>query len=174
MLVTACAPASTGPVAGETGNAWLSDYDLDGLDAREVIEHLDTMPVTERPDGLIASVQPDVLLLSDEAGNESSLDLLEDEFYVSIAPYSAQTHDCFSHSLTTCLGELNNEDIDVTVTDAVILDETIRTHDNGFAGIWLPRDIDATVTVEHGDQTASTTISTAKDDPTCITTLQLT
>ena len=27
------------------------------------------------------------------------------------------SHDCFYHSLTTCLGELDNEDIQVTITD---------------------------------------------------------
>lgn len=27
------------------------------------------------------------------------------------------SHDCFYHSLPTCLGELGNEDIQVTITD---------------------------------------------------------
>ena len=30
------------------------------------------------------------------------------------------SHDCFYHSLTTCLGELDNEDIQVTITDDAI------------------------------------------------------
>lgn len=76
----------------------------------------------------------------------------DDEFYVSIAPYVGQTHECFFHSLTTCLGELRNEEVHVTVTTAddgaAIVDETVRTHDNGFAGLWLPRGIDATLTAE--------------------------
>jgi len=178
MIVTACAPADTGPTANEARDARLSDYDLDGLGGREVIEQLDTMPVAERPNDLIAAVQPDAVLLSDDDGNQATLDLPDDEFYVSIAPYLDQTHDCHFHSLTTCLGELRNENIDITVTDAsddtVILDETIHTYDNGFAGLWLPRGIDATLTIEHDDQTASTLISTSGDDPTCLTTLQLT
>ena len=177
VLVTACTSTGTGPTADEARDAWLSEYDLDGLDAREIIEHLDTMLVAERPDDLIASVQSDALLLSDDDGNQASLDLPDDDFYVSIAPYLDQTHNCYFHSLTTCLGELGNKAIAVTVTDAsddtVILNETIRTYDNGFAGVWLPRGIDATLTIELGDRAASMPISTTDDDPTCLTTLQL-
>lgn len=34
------------------------------------------------------------------------LETTPDEFYVSVTPYLEQTHDCFFHSRTTCLGEL--------------------------------------------------------------------
>ena len=69
-----------------------------------------------------------------------------DEIYVSAAPYQSQTHDCYYHSPTGCLGELRNADVAVTVTDTatgeVIVDEDTRTLDNGFVGIWLPRGIE--------------------------------
>lgn len=178
LVAAACAPTDTEPASDGTHETWIGEYGLDGLDAREVIEYLDAMPVDERPVDLMASVRPDVLLLSDVDGNETSLDLSEEEFYVSLAPYVDHTHDCYFHSLTTCLGELGNEDIDITViaTDdgAVLVDETIRTYDNGFAGIWLPRDIDATLTVGYAGMTASMPISTTGEDPTCISTLALT
>src|SRR5699024_6366872 len=102
----------------------------------------------------------------------------EDEFYVSIAPYRGQTHECYFHSLTTCRGELANTDVDVTVVEATsgktILDETLTTYDNGFVGLWLPRGIDATLTVSTGDRIAKQDMSTRIDAPTCLTGLQLT
>src|SRR5690625_7686101 len=98
------------------------------------------MPVAERPNDLIAAVQPDAVLLSDDDGNQATLDLPDDEHYVSNAPYLDQTHDCHFHSLTTCLGELRNENIDITVThasdDTVILDESGRASGRERGQIW--------------------------------------
>ncbi|MVT27056.1 hypothetical protein GNZ21_11940 [Nesterenkonia alkaliphila] len=136
------------------------------------------MPVEDRPGDLIASVEPKELVLFDDQENEASIPLPAEEFYLSFAPYLEQTHDCHFHSLTTCLGEMRHQQIDVTVTDSdtdvVLFDESVRTYDNGFAGLWLPRDITATLTVTHGDRSASIPISTDAEAPTCITTLQLT
>ena len=168
----------TGGSASVSGEELLAEHGLDGLDAEEVIERLDTMPVEERPTGLMASVQPDTLVVSDgQQGQETELDLPEERFYLSMAPYVEGTHECHFHSLTTCLGELSDEEIDVTITDdaddSVLVEETTRTFDNGFAGYWLPSGIDATVTVEHDGHTGSTQVSTGGDDPTCLTTLEL-
>ena len=44
---------------------------------------------------------------------------------------------------------------------------------NGFAGFWLPRDVDARLTVESDGRTGTATVSTTPDDPTCLTTLRL-
>jgi len=156
----------------------LAEKDLDGLLARDIIERLDTMPVAERDEHLMASVRPDELLLSTSDGSEAALPMPEDEFYLSIAPYIETTHDCYYHSLTTCLGELANQDVTVTVVDnatgEAVFDERLTTYDNGFVGIWLPRDLEATLTVESDGRSASTAISTAgSEQPTCITTLQL-
>ncbi|GEO90953.1 CueP family metal-binding protein [Kocuria flava] len=96
----------------------------------------------------------------------------------AIAPYREQTHDCHFHSLTTCLGELPNTEVQLTLTGEdgkVLLDETRQTYDNGFVGIWVPRGIEATLTIEHEGQSGTATVSTTdEDDPSCITTLQLT
>ena len=43
----------------------IADSGLAGLDAAEVIEHLDTMPVSKRPSDLHALVQPDAVVLTD-------------------------------------------------------------------------------------------------------------
>lgn len=134
--------------------------------------------MSERPTGLIASVQPEAVLLSDAEGNEERLPLPEDAFYLSVAPYLEQTHECHFHSLTTCRGELGNEDVTVRVVSdkdgSVVLDQTVRTQENGFAGLWLPANMEAaTLTVEHEGRRASTPVTTGADAPTCLTTLQL-
>lgn len=172
LLLAGCAApqAPTDPM--------LADHGLTGMTARQIVDKLDRTPLAERPTNLIASVRPDQLLLSDDQQRETSLPMPADEFYVSFAPYLSSTHDCWFHSLTTCVGELQNADIHVKVTDssgAVIVDEAMRTFDNGFLGLWLPRDIDATLVVEHDGHSVTLPITTKGDEAaTCLTTLQLT
>ncbi|QUY62966.1 CueP family metal-binding protein [Gulosibacter molinativorax] len=155
----------------------LADHGLAGLDAPEIIEQLDTLPIAERPTNLIASVQPGALVLTDDQQRETQLEMPANQVYISVAPYQNQTHDCYYHSLTTCVGELGNEDVQVTLTGSdgeVLIDETRQTYDNGFVGMWVPRGIEAELTVTLGESTGSAPISTVNsDDPTCITTLQL-
>jgi hypothetical protein len=178
-MFTACAgsaPTSAQPT--RTDDPLLVDHGLAGLDAREIIERLDTMPMAERPTDLIASIEPNELILTDDQQRRTVLPMPRDEFYVSFAPYVNQTHACHFHSLTTCTGELRNAGIRVKVTDDgtgdVILDESKRTHDNGFLGVWLPRDIDATLTVDHEGLTGTSPITTKGDQAaTCVTTLRL-
>ncbi|HMR47820.1 MAG TPA: CueP family metal-binding protein [Arachnia sp.] len=170
--VTTSAPDGT-----EAGDAVLADHGLDGLDARGIIERLDTLPLDERPDDLMASIRPTGILLTDGQQRETTVPLPEDELYVSLAPYVEQTHDCHFHSLTTCTGELRNADVQVTVTDAagaVIVDEALTTYDNGFVGLWLPRGLDGTLTVAYDGLVATSPISTTGDEAaTCVTTLPL-
>lgn len=176
MLLTACAADGPTDPSGDDPGV-LESHGLDGLTGRELVEELDAAPVEERPTDLIASVEPDAVVVTDEQGQEESVPLPEDEFYVSVAPYIDQTHDCFYHSLTTCLGELQNQDVEVTVTEEgtgeVLVDETLETYDNGFFGLWLPRGIDAEMTIEHEGLSSTTSLSTGEDDPTCLTTSQL-
>jgi hypothetical protein len=142
-----------------------------------MIQELDATPLSERQTDLMASIRPEAVRITDASGAETSVEMPEDEFYVSIAPYVDQTHECFYHSLTTCKGELGNEDVNVQIVDdsgETLVDETLRTYDNGFFGVWLPRDITGTITIEHEGRTVTDAISTGKDDPTCVTTLQLT
>ncbi|WP_029261677.1 MULTISPECIES: CueP family metal-binding protein [unclassified Microbacterium] len=155
----------------------LASHELAGLDVGEVIERLEAMPVADRPDRLLASVQPDALVLRDESGRESRLPMPRDTVYVSIAPFRERTHECHFHSLTTCLGELSDTEVRVSVTSEdgkTLVEETRPTEDNGFIGIWVPRDIEATLTVESEGLTGTVPLSTTSpDDRTCITDLQL-
>ena len=162
--------------AAVTQERFLANHGLDAMDASQIIEHLDTLPLAQRPTDLIASVRTHELVLSDDS-QEIVLDLPENQTYVSIAPYVTQTHDCFYHSLTTCLGELGNEPVHVTVTDEVsgeiLIDEQATTFDNGFVGFWLPGETTGTIEIIHRDRTGTTEFSTMENGATCITDLRL-
>lgn len=154
----------------------LADLGLEGLTPKEVVEELDRVPLAERNTALYASVRPDELHV--EYGDEEfALDLEDAGFYLSFAPYVNTTHDCYFHSLTTCVGELGGEEIDVTITSAdgeELVNETVTTFDNGFYGLWLEHDIEGTLEVTYGDYSGSVDIATGPEDATCISTLQLT
>lgn len=154
----------------------LADYGLDGMDTVEIVDHLDRMAGADRPADLMASVRPDVLALS-SGRDQVSLAMPEDRFYLSVAPYVDQTHECSYHSLTTCTGELSSTDVRVRIVDEtndrVLVDETRTTFDNGFTGFWLPRDIVGTLRVTAAGRTGQVRFATDEDAPTCLTTLQL-
>src|SRR5699024_3682484 len=79
-------------------------------------------------------------LVVEEDNEELVYELPEEEFFVSIAPFINETHECAVHSLTGCQGELVEEDFDVLVTDSsgeVVVDETMTTEKNGFIDLWL-------------------------------------
>ncbi|MCQ4619090.1 CueP family metal-binding protein [Corynebacterium genitalium ATCC 33030] len=179
LTLTGCSAADPEPAvtAEATQDKFLTAHGLAAMDATEIIDHLDQEAVADRPTDLIASVRPNELVLSDE-NQEVALDLPQDLTYVSIAPYVTQTHDCFYHSLTTCLGELRNAPVQVTVTDEttgeVLIDEQTTTFDNGFVGFWLPREATGTIEVTHQGRTGVTEFSTTADGATCVTDLPLT
>ena len=179
LALTGCSAADPEPTADGTvsQDTFLTTHGLAGMDAVEIIDHLDRQKVTERPTDLIASVRADELLLSSD-DQEVVLDLPDNQTYVSIAPYLTSTHDCFYHSLTTCLGELDNEDIQVTITDEatgeVLVDETTTTFDNGFIGFWLPNDATGLIEISYQGRTGTTEFSTTDDGATCVTDLRLT
>ncbi|MBM6544579.1 CueP family metal-binding protein [Janibacter sp. YIM B02568] len=167
--------AASSPTA--TAQDLLAAHDLDGLDTVTLVDRLDRLPVADRPADLMASVRPDVLVVSNsKEGVEHELPMPEERFYLSVAPYVDGTHDCFFHSLTTCRGEMSEEEIDVRIETAdgeVLVDETRRTFDNGFVGFWLPRDVEATITLARGDERGSATVTTGDEDLTCLTTVRL-
>lgn len=171
--VFALSACSTGSDAVAT-DPLLAEYGLDGLSGQQIVEELEAS-TEQRPLRLGASVGEDELLL-DDGTTEVTVPLPEDEFYLSVAPFVTQTHECFYHSLSGCQGELAGEDVAVTITDAsgdVLVDEEMTTYTNGFVGFWLPREITGTIEVSADGYTGSAPFSTTDGSPTCITTLQL-
>ena len=183
LTLSACAapmpdPAPAPPAATNAGaDVLLAEFALEGLAATELVDHLDQLAKADRPAGLSSSITGDHVILIDEHEHRVEVPLPDDLVYVSAAPYLTQTHDCFAHSPTGCIGEQQNVDVQVSVVDAdgvVILDEQRRTFDNGFVGMWLPRGIEATLTLTVDGKSATAPISTAGDNvQTCITTMQL-
>jgi hypothetical protein len=170
---TAAAGTTEAESSGVEGR--LAAYDLDGLAADRIVDELDRLPLAERPDDLMASVRVDQLVLSD-GQEELAMELPEDRFYVSVAPFVEQTHECFYHSLTTCTGELGGEEVQVTIVDdagEVLVDEQATTYDNGFVGFWLPREVAGTIRVSYDGLEGEADFSTTDDGATCVTTLQL-
>ncbi|HHW84370.1 MAG TPA: hypothetical protein GX743_11285 [Actinomycetales bacterium] len=167
-----------GATAAQPNNSdVLKGFGLEAIPAQEVVDQLDRTTLADRDQDLFASVRPDGLLVRGPDGAEETLPLPEDQFYLSFAPYVTQTHDCFYHSLTTCVGELQNQQMDLTITNmadgSTVVDETVSTFDNGFYGLWLPADESFELTVHYGGKTVTAPIGTGPDDPTCVTTLQL-
>ncbi|MDY0407175.1 CueP family metal-binding protein [Virgibacillus sp. 179-BFC.A HS] len=123
-----------------------------------------------------ASITSSELVVTDENKNQTTYDLPDDEFFVSIAPFINETHPCDIHSLTGCQGELVKEDVEVHIEDSagnVILDETKQTEANGFIDLWLPRNDTFSVTIFQDGKKSSSEISTFDGDNTCITTMRL-
>ncbi len=123
-----------------------------------------------------ASITSTQLITKDSNGNEEVIDLPEDEFFVSIAPYINETHPCTNHNLTGCQGEMVNKEFDITLKDTegnVVVDEKMQTQENGFIDLWLPRDQTYEITIEHEGKKVESTFSTFEKDGTCITTFQL-
>lgn len=194
--LTGCAPAIEGPgsAAGSAGSAQATDRSsgtsaprsindifenlgIDPTDPKAMITALDTLPINDRPSDLIVSVLPTAVHLQPGEPDEMKVPLVGDEFYLSIAPYLTQTHPCTFHSLTTCLGEMRNTPIELTVTDTAsgttVVSSSTSTADNGFVGVWLPRNGKFSVQITGEGGTAQQVVTTGDEDPTCLTTMQL-
>lgn len=153
--------------------AFLEQHGLDGLSVEEVVARLDS--TTADPEGLSASITSESLILNDGT-REVKLALPEDKFYLSFAPYITNTHPCATHSLISCQGELVGEELQAVITGAdgkEIVNSTFTTMENGFVGVWLPRNINATLTVNYNGMTAQAAINTSKGSNTCLTELKL-
>lgn len=124
-----------------------------------------------------ASITSSELIVTDENQEETTYDLPEDEFFVSIAPFLNETHECDIHSLTGCQGELVDTEFDVLIKDSdgeLLIDEEKQTEANGFIDVWLPRDDTYTVTIKQDGKETSSEIFTFDGDKTCITNMQMT
>ena len=173
------APASTATVAPASAPAAqdqiLAAVGLAGLTGKQIVEKVDQDPAA-RPLKMKASVRPDHVVIGTEKGEVNVPLQGEDSFYLSIAPYANQTHECYFHSLATCRGEMKSAAVHVKIVDSagkVLVDQDATTYANGFVGFWLPKNIKGTVTVTADGRTGSVPFATGPEDATCLTTLQV-
>ncbi|MFC4024698.1 CueP family metal-binding protein [Oceanobacillus longus] len=164
VVLTACSEDETSKgnssLENETQNIkeLVSDYSTGNLKAESA---------------LITSQQ---LMVNDINGKNLVYDLPKNDFFVSIAPYVNETHPCTNHSLTSCQGEMIEEEFDVYIEDMegnVIIDETLKSQSNGFIDLWLPRDKTYRAKIKHEGKMSELELSTFEGDNTCITTMQL-
>lgn len=185
LLFTGCAPAGQttdsaghGTSAPSASSAGPSVEELSRTDVRTLVDRLDRAPLSEREDAVMASIRTDRVVLAGADGSQVEMPMPDGTTYISFAPYRSQTHDCTFHAPSSCVGELRNTELQLSITDVATgekyVDEQTRTFDNGFIGVWLPRGITAEVVTVIGDNEATAVISTVNaDDPTCITTMPL-
>lgn len=150
--------------------AFLEKYNLAGMDVKAIVKELDS--TIDEPKELSSSINGKFLTLQD---GESKVELKvpEDSFYLSFAPYENSTHPCGFHSLSGCRSELVNVVMHILITDAqgkVIIDQDMETMDNGFIGVWLPRNMNLNLAVTYNGKVASAPISTFAESETCLTT----
>lgn len=155
-------------------NESLENVGLDGLSGKEILTGVADGSIVV--DGFGLSVYDDELIVFIEE-EKISIDMPKNEFYLSVAPYVDVTHECTFHSATGCRGELKSESFFVEFIDIdgnVILSQNMTSLNNGFIDLWLPRNIEGTLTITQGDLSASKVIQTVAGEPTCETTMQLT
>ena len=124
-----------------TNNRTLESVGLDGLTGKEILVGVADGSIEMTGFGL--SVYDDELIVLIDS-EKLSVEMPEDEFFLSVAPYENDTHTCLIHSATGCSGELKNESFYVEFIDEdgnVLLSEMMSTMGNGFIDLWLPRDI---------------------------------
>lgn len=154
----------------EAKTEMLKKYDLAGLSVKDMVNKLDS--ITNEKDGLDASITGTRLILHDN-DKEYDLKLPSNEFYLSFAPYINEIHPCQTHNLVSCRGELFNKELNVSIVEkdgTVITSQKVKSMSSGFIGIWLPRDIEATLTISYNGLSVTKTITTYAKSDTCITT----
>ena len=98
-------------------------------------------------------------------------------FYLAVAPYINETHECELHYPSSCEGELKVKSMNITAKDndngSIYFDGNITTLKHGFFEIWVPRNRNLTLTIKYNDLTGEEILSTNSDSRTCITTMKL-
>ncbi|MGS0972178.1 MAG: CueP family metal-binding protein [Candidatus Izemoplasmataceae bacterium] len=156
-----------------SSNNALANIGLEDMSGKEILTGVADGSIVV--DGFGLSVYDDELVVILD-NTRVSVDMPDDEFYLSVAPFIESTHECAFHSATGCRGELKQEEFFVEFVDSdgnIILSESMMSMSNGFIDLWLPRDIEGTLTITQGELSTSKMISTEAGEPTCETTMQL-
>lgn len=158
----------------KTDNEVIDDLGFTGLDAKGILTLVSAGEYGYNDVNISVSDQELVIITKDTT---ISYDMPEDEFFMSVAPYITETHTCYTHSATGCTGELLEETFYILLIDSegnTIIDNSYVSLPNGFIDLWLPRNIEGTLTISYGNISSTKEISTFTGNPTCETTMQLT
>lgn len=154
--------------AGDTSN------DLEafvaGKTTREVVSHLEQ---GHTGDLMFAVALPNQIQISD---GEETLSLYDDAFYISIAPFIHQTHECLMHVFTSCRAELQAVSMHVRLRDQAgntVFEGIRETYQNGFMGFWLQKNQAYTIEIDYEGYQGVFDFTTHDEDPTCLTDFQL-
>jgi len=159
-----------GIINKNTNSDQLAEFGFNNITIEELVQGLDSNDINKP--NLSASITGTHLLLAN-ADKSVKIPLSNDKFYVSFAPYINNTHTCSNHNLITCTSELKNESFHVLILDETgkaIIDKYVQSMDNGFIGMWMPKNITGKLIVSYNGLKASTNITTFNDSNTCITT----
>lgn len=173
ILITITIILTTTMLTACSANQNLESVGLAGMTGKEILLGIADGSI-EVEDFGVSVYDDELVVIIDE--ERISVDMPDDEFYVSVAPYIDITHECLYHSATGCRGEMKGEEFFVEFKDNegnTIISETMTSLPNGFIDLWLPRDIEGTLTITQGELTTNKVISTFAGDPTCETTMQL-
>lgn len=155
--------------AGEAGP-------LAGLSAREAVALANDWAA--RGEAVTTYVTTETLFVKWPDGREAKVALPRDQAYVAVAPYVNSTHPCTFHYISSCRAELAGTPFKVTArTDdgRVVFEGAVTSLPNGFVELWLPRDLDLTLTVEAPGLglAGQGRISTRSGSRTCVTDIKL-
>lgn len=145
---------------------------LEGIDAYAAMELANAWKGSE----VMSFVTPLAVHFVFPDGQEVEIALPDDVMVVSVAPFLNYTHPCLTHYMSGCQGELVNEPFEVRAVlgdGTVVIDEVVPSMANGFIDLWLPRGEAIELIFELDGYRTVGVVTTHRDSPTCITTLQL-
>jgi hypothetical protein len=116
----------------------LKKYELDINDKTELIQQLENK---DYQGNVRASISDQSIYLNID-GKALEIDIESEDLYIAFAPYISTTHDCYTHSLTGCRGELIDREVTVKIYDEfdeLLLEEVYNTGRDGFIGLFLTK-----------------------------------
>jgi hypothetical protein len=96
-------------------------------------------------------------------------------YFMSIAPYQNDTHDCYYHILA-CKAEMVNTHVSYSIEEvggSFVTQGVGVTGSNGFMDLYLQRNKTYRISVVIGELEGEVTVTTFPGSPTCITNLKI-
>lgn len=174
LTLTACSAKSNAAINNTIKHPSVSPILLTGLDAKEALALANEWKISNSE--VTSFITPDKLHFEFPDNNNVEISLPKDKMMIAIAPYITKTHRCSTHYVSGCQGELADIPVRVLAVQkngTVLVDSTMKTMSNGFIELWLPRDLNITLTMESMNKKVEGLLTTYSDSNTCITTMQL-